>query len=84
VVSIPAHQSGILGAFKQKLQGRGFDVAIAKGHVYFVLVPFGGSLDAGIPRAMRPYRLMMEATGKERPSAQAIAKSHHIAWDSHF
>jgi hypothetical protein len=84
VVSIPAHQSGIVGAFKQKLQPRGFDVAIAKGHVYFVLMPFGGSLDAGIPRAMRPYRLMMQTTGKERPSGQAISQSHHIAGGRHF
>lgn len=35
MVAIPAHQGGVAGVFKKKLQRRRFDVAVAKDHVGF-------------------------------------------------
>ena len=33
MVAVPAHQGRVAGVFKQKLQRRRFDVAVAKDHV---------------------------------------------------
>ena len=44
VVAVPAAQGGIAGVGKQKLQRWRFNVAVAKHHVEFALMPDGCSL----------------------------------------
>ena len=44
VVAVPAAQGGIAGVGKQKLQRWRFNVAVAKNHVEFPLMPDGCSL----------------------------------------
>ena len=64
VVTVPTAQGGVAGVGKKKLQRRRFNVAVAKDHVGFALVPGFGSLSAS--RLALPRRISSTASSTEQ------------------
>jgi len=78
MVAIPAHQGGVAGVFKKKLQRRRFDVAVAKDHVGFALVA-GKGVSIVFIFYVRPTSPLDDGV-----SIKTITYCHHIAWSDYF
>src|SRR5689334_6739367 len=76
MVAVPAAQGFVAGVFKQKLQLRGFNVAVTKQHVGLALMARRGK-SCGL-------KVRQISTIENESTAQTVANRHHPAWADNF